>query len=272
MTGQSEEARITAANVYNAAADHFDDAPLGFWDRYGRKTVERLSLAAGASVLDVACGTGASALPAAETVGPDGRVLGVDLAENLLELARAKAAQRDLDNIEFQLGDMTDLGYPDGHFDAVVCVFAIFFVPDMESLVAELWRMVRPGGKLAVTTWGPDVLAPVYAVWLDAVKAERPDLHSAFNPWDRIVEPLAVLKLMQDGGVVDPEVVPEDGVQPIQSPEDFWTIALGTGLRGTIDAMGAEAAARVRDTVVNWTAENQVEAVGTNVIYAVGTK
>jgi ubiquinone/menaquinone biosynthesis C-methylase UbiE len=104
MTGQSEEARIMAANVYNAAADHFDDAALGFWDRYGRKTVERLSLPAGASVLDVACGTGASALLAAEIVGPDGRVLGVDLAENLLELARAKAAQRNLDNIEFQLG------------------------------------------------------------------------------------------------------------------------------------------------------------------------
>ena len=48
------------------------------------------------------------------------------------------------------LADMTALGFPDGHFDAVVSVFSIFFVPDMKGLVRELWRMVRPGGKLAV--------------------------------------------------------------------------------------------------------------------------
>jgi ubiquinone/menaquinone biosynthesis C-methylase UbiE len=49
--------------------------------------------------------------------------------------------------------DMESLGFPDGAFDAVVCVFAIFFVPDMIKQVGELWRMVRPGGQLAITTW-----------------------------------------------------------------------------------------------------------------------
>ncbi len=59
---------------------------------------------------------------------------------------------------------MAALGFPDGHFDAVVCVFGLFFVPDMEAQVAELWRMVRPGGQLAITTWGPGIFAPAYFI------------------------------------------------------------------------------------------------------------
>src|SRR5262245_3451092 len=73
-------------------------------------------------------------------------------------------------------------------FDAVVSVFSIFFVPDMEGLVRELWRMVRPGGKLAVTTWGPRFCEPAYSRWLIALGKERPDLVNAFNPWDRITD------------------------------------------------------------------------------------
>jgi len=87
-------AKARAAATYNAAADHYDDAANSFWGRFGRRTVERLALSPGARVLDVCCGSGASALPAAERVGPGGHVLGVDLAEELLTLARAKAATR----------------------------------------------------------------------------------------------------------------------------------------------------------------------------------
>ena len=82
--------------------------------------------------------------------------------------------------------------YPDSNFDAVVSVFLIFFVPDMESLVRELWRMVRPGGKLAVTTWGPWIFEPAYSRWLAALGKERADLVTAFNPWDQITDVISV--------------------------------------------------------------------------------
>jgi ubiquinone/menaquinone biosynthesis C-methylase UbiE len=90
----------------------------------------------------------------AEAVGPQGFVLGVDLAENLLALAHAKAKERGLANIEFRVGDMLDLQLPAAGFDAVVCVFGIFFVPDMQAALRELWRHVRPGGQLAITPGG----------------------------------------------------------------------------------------------------------------------
>src|SRR6516162_4088209 len=89
-----------AARTYGAAADHYGLASLGFWDRFGAATVARLPLVAGDSVLDLCCGAGASAIPAARAVGPAGRVLGIDVAEPLLDLARGGAAREALVNIE----------------------------------------------------------------------------------------------------------------------------------------------------------------------------
>jgi SAM-dependent methyltransferase len=268
----TDPVKIKAAVTYNSAADHFDAGPLAFWDLYGRHTVGRLDLKCGSSVLDIGCGTGASALPTAEAVGPDGSVLGIDLAERLLARARAKAAQRHLQNVEFRLADMTNLGFPDQHFETIISVFSIFFVPDMQALVRELWRMVKPGGTLAITTWGHSFFEPVYTVWRAAVRTERPDLYAAFNPWDRITAPDQLHQLLQDSGVPDAQIVPESGSQILQSPEDWWTVVLGTGLRGTVDAMDGAAAARIQDQTVSWVRDHGVTSIQTNVIYAQATK
>jgi len=268
----TDPTKLKVAAAYNSASDHFDDTPLAFWDRYGRRTVDRLSLSPGDVVLDVACGTGASALPAAEVVGPKGRVIAVDLAERLLEIGRAKAEQRDLKNIEFTYGDMTALPFPDSYFDAVICVFGIFFVADMAKQVGELWRMVRPGGQLAVTTWGPHWCAPLYEVWRRAVRAVRPDLYNPVNPWDRVTEPEALAELMKNGGVPNARITAESGSQALRSPEDWWTLILGNGTRGTMDAMDPKEAAQVRAGNLRWARDNNITSVETNVIYATASK
>ena len=167
---------------------------------------------------------------------------------------------------------MTSLGYPNDHFDAVVSVFSIFFVPDMEGLIRELWRMVRPGGKLAVTTWGPRIFEPAYSRWRKVIKQERPDLYSAFNSWDRITDPVLVRRLLQDGGATNIEITSQDGNQRLRSAEDWWTIALGSGLRWAIEQMGPEASARIKTDNVNWLNENKIDRLETNAIYAVGQK
>lgn len=272
MDDPLRQAKAKAAATYDAAADHFDDAPLSFWERIGRRTVDRLALPSGAKILDVGCGTGASALPAAEAVGANGSVIGVDLSARLLDRARVKAKARGVSNIEFRLADMTSLGYPNDHFDAVISVFSIFFVPDMESQVRELWRMVRPGGKLAVTTWGPRIFEPAYSRWQTAIRQERPDLYSAFNPWDRITDVDSVRRLLRDGGTANIDVVAEDGVQVLRSAEDWWIIALGSGLRWVIDQIGPQAAARMKTDNVDWLSENKVDRLETNAIYATASK
>src|SRR6185369_1814491 len=103
-----EAAKRKTATTYNAAADFYDHPANTFWERYGRRTLERIGLTPRHRVLDVCCGSGASALPAARLVAPNGSVVGVDLAENLLALAREKAKQLNLTNVEFRSGDMTN--------------------------------------------------------------------------------------------------------------------------------------------------------------------
>ncbi len=83
--------RTRARSTYDAAADRYDDAALGFWSRSGERTIERLGLTPGMTVLDLACGSGASTLPAARRVGPTGHVIGIDLSERMLEMGRDKA-------------------------------------------------------------------------------------------------------------------------------------------------------------------------------------
>jgi len=269
-----EDARRKAATTYDAASDAYDHPANSFWDRFGRKTIERLSLSPGARVLDVCCGSGASAIPAAEAVGPRGSVLGVDLAANLLALARGKGKTQNLGNVEFRTGDMLELGLPAESFDAVVCVFGIFFVPDMAAAVRELWRYVRPGGRLALTTWGPRLFEPVNSVFWGAVAQHRPELHRAFNPWDRITEPDALRALLAEGGVpvTAAEVVAEEHRHPLASNDDWWALVLGSGYRGTFEQLAPAERAAVRETCLAFVRDEGVFAVEANVVYAVALK
>jgi len=259
-----------AARTYSAAADHFNDPALGFWDRYGAATVARLSLAPGHRVLDLCCGTGASAIPAARAVGPSGQVIGIDAAGPLLALARDRAAG--LPQAEFRLGDATRAGLPDGSFDAVICVFGVFFAPDMPAFVAGMWRLVRPGGTLAITTWGPDLWEPGSSAFWSAVGDAEPSLYRSWNPWDEITTPGALEALFTRAGVPSPAAEAVPGEYPLNSPGDFWHIVLGSGFRATADALSPGRRAEVRDRVVAELRSRGTTAITTNVVYGTARK
>lgn len=267
-----ELAKRRAATTYNAAADSYDHPANTFWARFGRRTVQQLQLTGGERVLDVCCGSGASALPAAELVGPEGSVTGVDLAENLLELARAKAKQLDLNNVQFQSGDMTNLPFATGSFDVVVCVFGIFFVPDMEAALRELKRVLRTGGKLAITTWGPRFFEPATAAFWNSVRNVRPDLYKGFNPWDRISEVDDLRALLRAAGFSESEVVAESGSQAVNSPEDWWAMVMGSGYRGTLDQLNPDELEQVRAENLAFIRDNSLRTLEANVVYATAIK
>lgn len=258
--------------MFNAAADHYDDPANSFRDRFGRRTVERLDLKPGMRVLDVACGAGAATFPAAEAVGATGAVLGVDLAENQLELARRKAAQRGLANVEFRAGDMRDLRLPDMAYDAVICAFGIFYVPDMKAATQALWRCVAPGGQLALATWGPRQYEPLMSVFWDSVQAVRPDLQRKPNPWDGMSDPDAVRDLLAGAGVERSEADLEPGMHSLGSPRDWWALVLGSRYRETVEALDDGDRERVRQANLEHVQTEDVREIEANVIYAVARK
>ena len=124
--------------------------------RYSAKSaaefVDRLPIAPGALVLDVACGTGNLAIPAARK---GALVRGVDIAPNLLEQARQRASAEGLQAV-FEEGDAEQLPYPDAHFDLVMSMFGAMFAPRPELAAAELARVCRPGGIIAMANWTPE--------------------------------------------------------------------------------------------------------------------
>jgi SAM-dependent methyltransferase len=114
--------------------------------------VDRLLIAPGARVLDVACGTGNLAIPAAHK---GANVTGCDIAANLLEQARARAKDQGLE-IRFDEADAEALPYQDAAFDLVASMWGVMFAPRADVAAAELLRVCRPGGWIALANWTPD--------------------------------------------------------------------------------------------------------------------
>jgi ubiquinone/menaquinone biosynthesis C-methylase UbiE len=266
------EAAQRAARVYGAAADHYTLPSLSFWDGFGAATVARLGLAAGSTVLDLCCGAAGSALPAARAVGPYGHVLGIDAAAPLLSLARARAAGEALANVEFRHGHATRTGLPSGTFDAVVCVFGVFFVPDMAAFTAQMWRLVGPGGVLAITTWGPGLFEPANSVFWDSVREVEPSLFKAFNPWDEITTAQALRDLYTRAGAAGATAVAQAGQHHLDRPDRFWDIVLGSGCRATVDALSAEQRKQVRERVIGELRRQHIATLRTDVVFGTAVR
>lgn len=272
MNISSDPNQLKVATTYNAAADHFDAPQLGFWDRHGRAAVGYAALHPGARVLDVGCGTGASAIPAAEMVGPDGSVLGLDLAEKMLARAWDKARKAQLRNVTFRQADMTALKPLDEGYDAVISVFSLFFTADMERQVEVLWSQVKPGGRLVVTVWGPDAFQPGARLFSEELGRLRPDLPTLKRPWERLTEPGNLRRLLLDGGTSEPSIHPAKDRQSLTSPADWWSIAMGSGYRWEIEQLKPLEAERLRVAVERRLSEGDVKELETGAIHAVAVK
>jgi ubiquinone/menaquinone biosynthesis C-methylase UbiE len=274
VPGQDQpEHAARAARTYAAAADHYFLPALGFWDRWGVATVNRLPLRPGDAVLDVCCGAGASALPAAQAVGITGRVLGLDLAEPLLALANQRAADLGLRNLSFRQCDATAAGLQSDSFDAVVCVFGVFFAADMLGFMREMWRLVRPGGTLAITTWGSDWCEPAASVFWGSVREIEPKLFKTFNPWDEITTEPALADLFTRAGIRDVTVQATTGERhELEQAESFWEIVLGSGYRGTVDALNQDQRKRLHKRVAGELRSRGITSVRNDVVFGGATK
>jgi SAM-dependent methyltransferase len=136
------------------------------WDRWADVVAESAArmnepliaaarLTPGLRLLDLASGAGQPALTIAERLGPGGEVVASDLVPEMLEGARKRAKALGVANVRFEMADMEALPFPDRHFDRVTCRFGIMFVPDAERALAEVRRVLRPGGRASFMVWGP---------------------------------------------------------------------------------------------------------------------
>src|SRR5919106_1248526 len=141
----------------------------GLHHQWRQRAVDRAEVGPGSDALDVCCGTGDLALELRRRIGADGRVVGCDFSEPMLELARRKSGEQGL-AVEFGWADALDLPYGDASFDAVTVGFGARNLSDLERGIAEMARVLRPGGRLVIleiTRPQREPLASFYSLWFD---------------------------------------------------------------------------------------------------------
>jgi demethylmenaquinone methyltransferase / 2-methoxy-6-polyprenyl-1,4-benzoquinol methylase len=142
----------------------------GLHHQWRRRAADLAELSPGESALDVATGTGDLAFELAARLGPEGEVVGIDFAEKMLELARAKTAQHPGIRVRFESGNALALAYPDGAFDAATVGFGARNFSDLQRGLSEMRRVVRPGGRvviLEITTPRRPPLSTFFDLWFD---------------------------------------------------------------------------------------------------------
>lgn len=153
---------ISSGQVTRNAAQIYDEFFLpALFLEWPPRVAEAAGLAPGQKVLDVACGTGVLALEAARRVGPAGAVSGLDRNEGMLAVARRKAP-----GIDWRVGQAEALPYGERAFDAVVSQFGLMFFEDRVAALGEMWRVLRPGGRLAVAVFDAAEHSPGYAAMI----------------------------------------------------------------------------------------------------------
>lgn len=193
----------------------------GMFAPWAETLLERCHTDDGSRVLDVACGTGIVARRAAPRVGAAGRVVGVDLNEAMLAVARTSSADSG-QSIDWQQADATDLPFPEESFDVACCQQALQFVADPAAALREMHRVLVPDGSLAVSVWRPLDCHSTYAVMADALDRHvgataGATMRSPFPDWDRST----LRTLVGDAGFRDVELSIEIGSMRYPSVEEF---------------------------------------------------
>jgi len=194
------------ADLYNRRSDNYDDSQ--WHQRITHRLVESAQISPGQDVLDVATGTGHVAIEVAQIVGSSGRVVGVDIADRMLDQARRKIAALNLSNLEFQLADAETLDFLDNSFDRILCAHAFPWIVDMEGVLRQWNRFLKPGGLVGVHT--PADTAYVADVVLQKVFAKYDVMLAGSSPIGTM-EKLQNLLLKAGFTAVDIKTVEDEG-------------------------------------------------------------
>ena len=233
--------------AFDDGAADFDRLAPSLWNPMGNALVAAAEVGMGDSILDAGCGSGATTIPAAQYAGPEARVDGVDVSAAMLALAQAKASTLSLENVALHHGDVTEWTAQEP-YDVVLSAYSVFFLPDMDAGAAHLVSNLRPGGRLALSTWAEGSLSPFTELLLQECRKETPELAEGLSRTrdnaERLNTPEKLTGWLESLGLGDIKVL-ETPAQVQLSPSLAWSLVLGSGLRNLLPS-DPEAAERVR--------------------------
>jgi ubiquinone/menaquinone biosynthesis C-methylase UbiE len=247
--GDARKRHVAAA--YDRLAPDYDRIGPRLFSYFGQRLVEFVPVRPGTAVLDVAAGRGAVLFPAAARVGEQGRVIGIDLADAMVRHTAAELHHRGLQQAEMRQMDAEHLEFDDQSFDVVLCGFSLHHFPRPARALAEFYRVLRPGGTVAVTTWAE---RPALVAWLRGALKPYEDvaqfITSAFDTPDGLAAAL------RQAGLIEVRVALEAADFVYADEEEWWVSNWAFLQREALDRLAPAELRRVKAA-----AFEQVQAV-----------
>jgi SAM-dependent methyltransferase len=227
------------SDLFDSLADEYDTV-VDFFGPFGVGLVVAAELRPGDDVLDLACGRGAVLRPALSAVGDRGSVVGIDIAAEMVR--RLEAELGDLPNVEVRVGDAEQLPFADASFDVVTGGFMIFFPPDPLRVLAEIRRVLRPAGRVALTIFDGPAGFPFQSE-LEAAVGAAP---RAPGPSGRYNEAAVLAAALADAGYASVRTIELTERFTFESTDEVERWQRSTGVRRALDRLGDEQLAAYR--------------------------
>ena len=233
----NNERKQMIQNGFDTVASGYDHPSLPFFMQTADRLMEHLQLKPEDHLLDVCCGTGDVSLKAAKTL-TQGKVLGVDLSTGMLQQAQNKADEAGHSNTEFRQMDMEALDIPAHSFDVATSSFGLFFVEDMAGALTGIASKVKPGGKVAITSFTGEAFAPMSDIFVknyEATGRTVPPLS-----WKRLATRELIEEQYHVAGITDISIHHVPLGYQMTSDQQWWDIVWNAGWRSLLNQMSEQ--------------------------------
>ena len=231
MKPLAEDSKARVVAVYDAAAATYNRVGPSFFLHFGKRLASVTGILPGSDVLDLATGTGAAVVPAAAVVGPEGRVVGIDLSSGMINRARAEIRHRGIEHAHVLVADADHLPFPDQSFDVVSCSFAIFLFLSLSRPIAESHRVLRSSGRIGF----------VYSAGEDSEWRWYEQLISRYRPKASLgterYRPQDVEAALSEAGFKDVSTTVEVHQLTFANAAEFWGWAWSHGDRAVLESL-----------------------------------
>jgi len=239
MVDKERKMKENVAGLFDRVASTYDRVRPRFCSHCGRRLVELAQIPSVADVLDVAAGRGAVLYPAAERVGPHGHVVGIDLSAEMVRETTAEIKVSGLKNATMLQMDAEELDFPNSSFDFVLCGLSIFFFPQLQRALNEFHRVLRPSGRVGVTTFAKDYEG---SDWYREILRNYSPQDSQTNEKQKTAEPAldtpAELEARLSNAGFESIKVAEEGVDfAYKTEEELWSSLWSHGARRDLEQM-----------------------------------
>lgn len=251
-----DAARAGVQRLFDTLAGTYDQVGVDFFQPIAAGLVDALDPAPGERVLVMGCGRGAEVVPLARAVGPTGRVLAVDISPAMVEECRKVVAGAGLENVEVRQGDAQEPELPEQVFDVIASSLVLFFLPQPREALAAWLPLLRPGGRLGVTTFrGTDpVLEMAHDVFDPYLPPDLLDARTtgAQGPF---ASDAGMTGLLRAAGFVDVQSVGSTVSPVFRDVEHWYEFSMSLGMRRYWESVPEESLPRVREEVLGLVAQ-----------------